>query len=111
MQRVVARCLEAEVDVASYNRNRELLYNSLREYGYTCIKPEGAFYLFVKALEEDDKAFAEAAKKHNILIVPGSSFGCPGFCRIAYCVAYDTIKRSLPEFKKLEEEYRAVDRS
>lgn len=111
MQRVVARCLEAEVDVASYNRNRELLYNSLREYGYTCIKPEGAFYLFVKALEEDDKAFAEAAKKHNILIVPGSSFGCPGFCRIAYCVAYDTIKRSLPEFKKLAEEYRAVDRS
>ena len=111
MQRVVARCLDAEVDVASYNRNRELLYNSLSGYGYTCIKLEGAFYLFVKALEEDDKAFAEAAKKHNILIVPGSSFGCPGFCRIAYCVAYDTIKRSLPGFKKLAEEYRSGDRS
>lgn len=111
MQRVVAKCLDAEVDVASYNRNRELLYNSLREYGYTCIKPEGAFYLFVKALEEDDKAFAAAAKKHNILIVPGSSFGCPGYCRIAYCVAYDTIKRSLPGFEKLAKEYKIADRS
>lgn len=111
MQRVVAKCLDAEVDVASYNRNRELLYNSLREYGYTCIKPEGAFYLFVKALEEDDKAFAAAAKKHNILIVPGSSFGCPGYCRIAYCVAYDTIKHSLPGFEKLAKEYKIADRS
>lgn len=111
MQRVVAKCLDAEVDVATYNRNRELLYNSLREYGYTCIKPEGAFYLFVKALEEDDKAFAAAAKKHNILIVPGSSFGCPGYCRIAYCVAYDTIKRSLPGFEKLAKEYKIADRS
>ncbi|GAA4653779.1 pyridoxal phosphate-dependent aminotransferase [Anaerocolumna aminovalerica] len=111
MQRVVARCLDAEVDIASYNRNRELLYYSLREYGYTCIKPEGAFYLFVKALEEDDKAFAAAAKKHNILIVPGSSFGCPGYCRIAYCVAYETIKRSLPGFEKLAKEYSTADRS
>ncbi len=111
MQRVVARCLDAEVDVASYNRNRELLYNSLRQYGYTCIKPEGAFYLFVKALEEDDKAFAAAAKNHNILIVPGSSFGCPGYCRIAYCVAYETIQRSLPGFEKLAKEYKSTDRS
>ncbi|WP_313132923.1 pyridoxal phosphate-dependent aminotransferase [Anaerocolumna sp.] len=111
MQRVVARCLDAEVDVASYNRNRELLYNSLRQYGYTCIKPEGAFYLFVKALEEDDKAFAVAAKNHNILIVPGSSFGCPGYCRIAYCVAYETIQRSLPGFEKLAKEYKSTDRS
>lgn len=106
MQRVVARCTEAKVEIEIYNRNRELLYNSLLEYGYSCIKPQGAFYLFVKALEEDDKMFAEAAKKHNLLIVPGSAFGCPGYVRIAYCVAYDMIERSLPAFKKLAEEYQ-----
>lgn len=105
IQRAVARCLDVQVDVEVYNRNRELLYNSLVSYGYECVKPQGAFYLFVKALEEDDKKFAEAAKKHNILIVPGSSFGCPGYVRIAYCVDYDMIKRSLPGFKKLAEEY------
>lgn len=105
IQRVVAKCLDSEVDVAVYNRNRELIYNSLIEYGYTCVKPQGAFYLFVKALEADDKAFCAAAKEHNILIVPGSAFGCPGYCRIAYCVDYSTIERSLPAFKKLAEEY------
>ena len=108
IQRVVAKCIDAEVDVAVYNRNRELLYNSLISYGYSCVKPEGAFYLFVKAMEEDDKAFAAAAKKYNILIVPGSSFGCPGYCRIAYCVDYKTIERSLPGFKKLAEEYKSI---
>lgn len=106
MQLVVARCIDAEVNINIYNNNRELLYNSLMEFGYECIKPEGAFYLFVKALEEDDVAFAAAAKKHNILIVPGSSFGCPGYCRIAYCVSYDTIKNSLPGFKELSQEYK-----
>ncbi len=105
IQRVVAKCLDAEVDISVYNRNRELLYNSLIEYGYTCVKPEGAFYLFVKALEEDDKAFSAAAKKYNILIVPGSSFGCPGYFRIAYCVDYKTIEGSLGRFKKLALEY------
>lgn len=105
MQRVVARCLDAKVDVEAYNRNRELLYNSLISYGYQCVKPQGAFYLFVKSMEEDDVAFSQAAKKHNILIVPGSSFGCPGYCRIAYCVDYAMIERSLPGFKKLAEEY------
>ncbi|WFR58208.1 pyridoxal phosphate-dependent aminotransferase [Anaerocolumna sp. AGMB13025] len=107
IQRVVAKCLDSEVDVSVYNRNRELLYNSLIEYGYTCVKPEGAFYLFIKALGEDDKAFSAAAKEHNILIVPGSSFGCPGYCRIAYCVDYKTIEGSLSGFKKLAEEYLA----
>lgn len=105
IQRVVARCLDSEVDISVYNRNRELLYNSLIEYGYTCVKPEGAFYLFIKALGEDDKAFSAAAKEHNILIVPGTSFGCPGYCRIAYCVDYKTIEGSLSGFKKLAEEY------
>lgn len=106
MQRVVARCLNAKVDIEGYNRNRELLYNSLVSYGYECIKPQGAFYLFVKALEENDKSFADAAKKHNLLIVPGSAFACPGYVRIAYCVDYAMIQRSLPEFKKLADEYR-----
>ncbi len=105
IQRAVARCIDAKVDVEIYNRNRELLYNSLISYGYRCVKPQGAFYLFVEALEEDDKIFAEKAKAHNLLIVPGSSFGCPGYCRIAYCVDYAMIERSLPKFKKLAEEY------
>ena len=105
MQRAVARCLDIEVDIEVYNRNRELLYNSLISYGYECVKPQGAFYLFVKAFGEDDNAFAEAAKKYNILIVPGSSFGCPGYCRVAYCVDYEMIERSLASFKKLAEEY------
>ncbi len=107
IQRVVAKCLDSEVDISVYNRNRELLYNSLVQYGYTCVKPEGAFYLFIKALKEDDIAFCAAAKKHNILIVPGTSFGCPGYCRIAYCVDYKTIEGSLGGFKKLAEEYSA----
>lgn len=105
MQRVVAKCIQANVNVEVYNRNRELLYNNLISYGYQCVKPQGAFYLFIKALEEDDVAFSAAAKKHNILIVPGSSFGCPGYCRIAYCVDYNMIERSLPGFKILAEEY------
>lgn len=105
IQRAVARCLDVQVDVEVYNRNRELLYNSLLSYGYECVKPQGAFYLFVKALEEDDKKFAEAAKKYNLLIVPGSSFDCPGYVRIAYCVDYDMIKRALPGFKKLAMDY------
>ncbi|MBH1940354.1 pyridoxal phosphate-dependent aminotransferase [Mobilitalea sibirica] len=105
IQRAVAKCLDSSVDLEIYNRNRELIYNSLISYGYQCVKPQGAFYLFVKALEEDEKAFAQAAKKHNILIVPGSSFGCPGYCRIAYCVDYSMIERALPGFKKLAQEY------
>ncbi len=105
IQRAVARCLDVKVDVEVYNRNRELLYKSLLSYGYECVKPQGAFYLFVKALEEDDKKFAQEAKKHNILVVPGSSFGCPGYVRIAYCVDYSMIERSLPGFSKLASEY------
>ncbi|MGB4660481.1 MAG: aminotransferase class I/II-fold pyridoxal phosphate-dependent enzyme, partial [Mobilitalea sp.] len=80
-------------------------YNNLLSYGYECVKPQGAFYLFVKSFDPNDKAFAEAAKKHNLLIVPGSAFACPGYCRIAYCVDHAMILRALPEFKKLAEEY------
>lgn len=105
MQRVVAKCVDEEVDITPYNKNRELLYNSLKEYGFECVKPQGAFYLFVKSPAEDEKLFVDAAKKHNILIVPGSSFACPGYVRLAYCVAYDTIKNSLPGFKALAQEF------
>ncbi len=103
-QRVAARCIDLEVDVEVYNRNRELLYNSLKTFGYECIKPEGAFYMFVKSPMADDSRFCEMAKEKNILIVPGSYFSCPGYFRIAYCVAYDTIKNALPGFKALIEE-------
>jgi aspartate aminotransferase len=106
MQRTVARCIDAKVDIEIYNRNRELLYNSLVSYGYQCVKPQGAFYIFVKSLEEDDVSFAAAAKKYNILIVPGNAFGCPGYCRIAYCVDYDMIERSLSGFEQLAKEYK-----
>ncbi|MBR4343017.1 MAG: pyridoxal phosphate-dependent aminotransferase [Lachnospiraceae bacterium] len=106
-QLVVSKCLDAKVDVEIYNRNRELLYNALLEYGYDCVKPEGAFYLFVKAFEADDKAFVAKAKEHRLLIVPGSTFGCAGYVRIAYCVDYNMIQRALPAFKALAEEYGA----
>ncbi|MEG0133216.1 MAG: pyridoxal phosphate-dependent aminotransferase [Clostridium sp.] len=100
-QRVIARCLDDKVDIDTYNNNRELLYNGLSSFGYECIKPQGAFYLFIKAPIADDIEFCNMAKKYNILIVPGTSFGCPGYIRIAYCVAYKTIDNALPKFKEL----------
>lgn len=103
-QRVIARCVNSKVDLEFYDKNRKLLYNTLTEYGYECVKPEGAFYLFVKTPIEDDTKFVDMAKKHNLLIVPGSFFGAPGYMRIAYCVSYDTIERALPKFKTLLEE-------
>ncbi|BBF45174.1 biosynthetic aromatic amino acid aminotransferase alpha [Lachnospiraceae bacterium KM106-2] len=105
-QRVVARCLNAKVEVDIYNRNRELLYEKLTEYGYECVKPQGAFYLWVKMLGDDESAFVEAAKKHNILVVPGSAFGCAGYVRIAYCVDYEMIERALPGFESVAKEYK-----
>lgn len=106
IQRVIKRTLDAKVDVAIYDKNRERLYTELTSYGYEMVKPQGAFYLFVKSLEEDDKAFSAKAKEYNLLLVPGSSFGCPGYVRLAYCVDYDMIKRSLPAFKKLADSYK-----
>lgn len=105
MQKVIQKCVDAEVDVAAYDRNRLTLYNGLKECGFECIKPQGAFYLFVKSPVADEKQFCEAGKKYNILMVPGSSFACPGYVRLAYCVSYDTIQNSLPEFKKLAAEF------
>ena len=103
--KVVAKCVDAKTDLAAYDKNRQALYNGLKECGFECIKPQGAFYLFVKSPVEDEKAFCEAGKKYNILMVPGSSFACPGYVRLAYCVSYETIVNSLPEFKKLAAEY------
>ncbi|MBO4399421.1 MAG: pyridoxal phosphate-dependent aminotransferase [Lachnospiraceae bacterium] len=105
IQRTIKRCLDAKVDVEIYNRNRELLYSKLTEYGYTCVKPQGAFYLFIKAPGGDDKAFAAAAKKYRLLLVAGTGFGGPGYLRLAYCVDYDMIVRSLPAFESLAKEY------
>ena len=105
IQKVIAKCVDAEVDVAAYDKNRLALYNGLKELGFECIKPQGAFYLFVKSPVTDEKAFCEAGKKYNILMVPGSSFACPGYVRLAYCVSYDTIMNSLPQFGKLAEEF------
>lgn len=103
-QKVVMNCLDIAPDLETYDRNRNLLYNELKSYGFECIKPQGAFYLFVKSPIEDEKEFCNIAKKYNILFVPGSSFACPGYVRIAYCVSTDMIKRSLPKFKLLAEE-------
>ena len=111
MQKVIARCVDAEVDVAAYDKNRLALYNGLTACGFQCIKPQGAFYLFVKSPVADEKEFCEAGKKYNILMVPGSSFACPGYVRLAYCVSYETIINSLPEFKKLAAEFSLTEAS
>lgn len=111
MQKVIARCVDAEVDVAAYDKNRLALYNGLTACGFQCIKPQGAFYLFVKSPVADEKEFCEAGKKYNILMVPGSSFACPGYVRLAYCVSYETIINSLPEFKKLAAEFSLTEES
>lgn len=106
LQRVVAENLGMTADISVYNKNRELLYNALTEYGYTAVKPDGAFYLFVKSPEEDAAAFAEKAKKYELLLVPSDSFGMGGYVRISYCVSTHQIENSLPAFKSLIEEYR-----
>lgn len=107
-QRIAAMCCEETTDIQYYNTNRELIYNGLKDLGFSCVKPQGAFYLFVKSPVEDEKAFCQAAKKYHLLLVAGSSFGCPGYVRIAYCVARETIENALPAFKKLAEEYGLV---
>ena len=105
IQLAVARCADAEVDLGYYDRNRRTLYEGLTKLGFTCVKPEGAFYLWLKSPEEDERQFVEKAKKYNILMVPGRSFACPGYVRLAYCVSYEKIVKALPEFAKLAKEY------
>lgn len=107
-QQVVKKTIGATTDVKIYEENRNILLNSLTEYGYTCVNPDGAFYLFVKALEKDANAFAEKAKKYEILVVPCDDFGVEGYVRIAYCVDKQRIVNSLPAFKKLAKDYGII---
>ncbi len=104
-QQVIAKCLDAKVNIDAYKANRDLLYTNLTEFGFECVKPDGAFYLFVKAPEASAYGFYERAKAHELLVVPCDDFGVEGYVRIAYCTDYDMIKRSLPAFKSLAEEY------
>lgn len=105
MQRVIAECLDEKVDIEAYEKNRNLLYEIVTSSGFECVKPQGAFYLFVKSPIEDDKEFCRIAKKYNLLFVPASSFAYPGYVRIAYCVSHDMIERSREAFKKLGKEF------
>ena len=107
-QRVAAACDGMTAELATYKKNRDLLYNGLTEYGFTCIYPRGAFYLFMKAAEEDAKAFCERAKKYELLLVDGADFGYKGWVRIAYCVQTEQIQRALPLFEKLAKEYKLL---
>ena len=104
-QKVIARCVGLRPDLDAYDRNRRKLYEGLTEMGYETARPDGAFYLFVKAPGGDAEAFSERAKKHDLLVVPGDGFGCPGYFRLCYAVSYDTICRSLPVFRTVLEEF------
>ncbi len=104
-QKMLVKCVGQTGDINIYKKNRDILYKGLAELGYECFKPDGAFYMFVKALEDDADAFCEKAKEENILIVSATGFGCPGFVRIAYCVDEDMIERSFSAFKRLKEKY------
>lgn len=104
-QQVVAKCCGKTGDISAYKKNRDLILGGLSEIGYECVKPDGAFYLFVKALEDDANAFCEKAKAHDLLIVSGDGFFCPGYVRISYCVSEKTIRDSMPAFKALFDEY------
>ncbi|MBQ7464006.1 MAG: pyridoxal phosphate-dependent aminotransferase [Lachnospiraceae bacterium] len=108
IQRVVAECLEEKADIAYYAKNRDVLYEALKKYGFSCIKPEGAFYMFIKSPVPDEKEFVAKAKEYRILLVPGSSFMCAGFVRLAYCVSYETCKNSLPGFESLAKDYGLI---
>ncbi len=107
MQKVITRCVGQTGDIEEYRKNRDLLYDGLTAIGYHCFKPQGAFYLFMQTLEADDMAFAERAKAQDLLVVPGSGFGCPGYVRISYCVDGAMIERSLSAFRRLYEAYAA----
>lgn len=106
MQKVITRCQGETGDVELYKKNRDVLYEGLTNIGYTCFKPQGAFYMFVKALEDDANAFCERAKAEDLLIVAGDGFGCPGYVRISYCVDEDMIKRSFGAFERLYQSYQ-----
>lgn len=108
-QQVIGKCVDLKVDVNVYKENRDILYKNLTEYGFECVKPDGAFYLFVKSPEKDAYGFYEKAKKREILFVPCDDFGVKGYVRIAYCVSKDKIVKSLPSFKSLAKDYGLTD--
>lgn len=105
-QKMLLKCVDASVDISIYEETRNILYDGLTQMGYTCIHPDGAFYLFMKALEEDDAHFCEVAKEERILMAPGTAFYGPGWVRISYCVPAAVAERSLPGFKRLLERYQ-----
>lgn len=105
IQKAAAAAVEEKTDVDFYDRNRKLLYEGLTKLGFNCVKPQGAFYLWMKSPDEDEERFVENAKKYHIILVKGSAFSCPGYVRMAYCVSPDMIQKSLPEFEKLAREY------
>ena len=105
MQRTVGAVCTETSDLCIYEKNKEILYSALTEYGYTCVEPGGTFYMFPRSPEPDSLAFCERAKEKNLMLVPGDIFGCPGHFRIAYCVPTDRVIRSLPIFQELAKEY------
>ena len=104
-QKMLVKCVGQTGNINIYKKNRDILYDGLTKLGYECYRPDGAFYMFVKALEDDADAFCEKAKQENILIVSANGFGCPGYVRIAYCVDEDMIKRSFKAFERLKARY------
>lgn len=109
-QKMIKKCLDVKTDVAFYEKNRDTLYKGLLKMGYDCVKPEGAFYLFMKSPVADEKKFCDKAKEYHLLMVPGSSFSYPGYVRIAYCVSYETIVNALPKFAQLAKDYDLLGR-
>ncbi|WP_196594871.1 pyridoxal phosphate-dependent aminotransferase [Pectinatus sottacetonis] len=105
-QRVIARCCDMPSDISAYEENGRLLYDGLLDAGFKCVKPQGAFYLFPESLEADDYAFCKKAQEFDLLLVPGTDFGCAGHFRASYCIKKETIKKSLPIFKKLADSYK-----
>ena len=105
LQKAVAKCLDEKTNLAFYDENRKMLYEGLQKLGFHCIKPEGAFYMWVKSPDADEEKFVAAGKKYNIIMVKGSAFGCAGYVRLAYCVSHETVKNALTAFEKLAEDY------
>jgi aspartate aminotransferase len=106
-QRVIGRCADLHSDMTIYRKNKEVLYQALTAMGYECTEPQGAFYMFPKCFIPDDKEFCNVAKEYHLLIVPGSTFACPGYFRLAFCVSHETVQRSLPAFEQLAKRYQA----
>lgn len=106
-QRVIAKCINDTADISVYKKNRDILFHGLEKLGFACVYPDGAFYLFVKAMEEDARAFCEKAKEFELLLVPADSFGTPGYVRVSYCVPTEQIERAMPAFEKLAKSYQA----